>query len=225
VARHILSAKPFHKDSALTLEKEYWQTCYSEPETMDGILNAAAHMNYARALFKLQEVQINSLIDLGFGTGDMYKAFTRGFKPERSMGIEPSHYIFQQALRKLSHQKSQLVNISLEDWCGDTQFNQVWDLAVCTSVLQYIQTSTLKRSIPILAQRVKYLYLTVPTNKEMGRQLKELEFEDPFALRRTKQTYRELFSAHFTIVGCRLLESKHFYSEKDSQFTEFLFRE
>jgi len=209
----------------LTLEKDYWQTCYSEPETMDGVVNAAAHMNYAKALFALEEVSIDSFIDLGFGTADMYLAFIRGFKPKRSMGIEPSNYMFGRTSGKLSKHGKRLYNISIENWCADAQFDQSWDLGLCTSVLQYLKTPTLKKVIPVLADRIKYIYLTVPTNKEMDRQYRELNFKDPFALRRSKQTYRELLASHFTIVGSRMLESKHFYSEQNSQFTEFLFRE
>ena len=208
----------------MKLEKKYWQDCYADPETMDGITNAKEHATYLHSFFALEQVKVKSIIDLGFGTGHLLKAFNKVFGPKCGMGIEPSKYIFDKFRQNGLGKKFELHNVSIQQWCESEEFDEVWDLGVCTSVFQYIKTPDLEKILPVLASRMKYLYFSVPTNKELNRQVQEMEFHDQYALRRSKKKYHELISKYFTIVGSRVLESKKFYSEKNSHFSEFLFR-
>jgi len=208
----------------MKLEKEYWDSCYHEPETMDGIVNAKEHAKYAKSLFKLEQIKIKSIVDLGFGTGDMLKAFRKEFKSNNCSGVEPSKYIYEKNKQRLIKKNISVYNISLEQWSESKDFEKRIDLGLCTSVFQYIKTNDLKKIIPIMAKRLRYVYLSVPTNKELDRQINEMSFKDKYALRRTKKTYQDLLSPYFTIVGSRLLESKFHFSDKDSRFSEFLFR-
>jgi hypothetical protein len=82
----------------------------------------------------------------------------------------------------------------------------------------------LKEIIPILAKRIKYLYLTVPTNVELGRQVSELDFKDEYAIHRTREKYQKLLKPHFTFVSARVLESKHHFDEESTVFTDLLYR-
>jgi len=91
-------------------------------------------------------------------------------------------------------------------------------------VFQYLTDKELKEIIPVLSKRIKFLYLTVPTNVELGRQVSELEFKDEYAIHRTREQYQKLLRPHFTFVSARVLESKHFFNEETTPFTDLLFR-
>lgn len=51
-----------------------------------------------------------------------------------------------------------------------------FDLGCCTSVFQYLTEPQLAFIIPVLAERCRFLYLTVPTDIELGRQAGEVGF-------------------------------------------------
>jgi len=110
-------------------------------------------------------------------------------------------------------------------WCRtERKKESKFDLGICTSVFQYLSDKDLKEILPILSKRIKYLYLTVPTNIELGRQVSELDFKDEYAIHRTKEQYQKLLRPHFTFVSARVLESKQFFDEESTHFTDLLFR-
>jgi hypothetical protein len=210
-------------------DSTYWQKNYSDPMSMDGIGNARAHVQYLKAFFAVEHVDISSVIDLGFGYGHLFKAMLKAFLPYRAVGIEPSSYAFKRVkLEKLRPVPSTQLKLYEEDlltWCRkerkkETQF----DLGICTSVFQYLSDKELKEIIPVLSRRIKYLYLTVPTDVELGRQISELEFKDEYARHRSRQHYQRLLKPHFTFVSSRVLESRHFFDEESTHFTDLLFR-
>lgn len=202
---------------------DYWRINYREPETMDGIGNADRHADYLRSLFALDDIQIRSVIDLGFGLGYLFRAVLETFKPYAAYGIEPSTHAFTRARQgPLRETGAKLENIDLQTWAGRP--SRTYDLGICTSVLQYLSDADLRRCLPVMAKRIRYLYVTVPTDVELVRQARELDFRDPFALRRSRQAYRRRLGAHFTFVSSRLLESKVHFDEWNTPFTELLFR-
>ena len=73
-----------------------------------------------------------------------------------------------------------------------------FDLGICTSIFQYLTDKDLKEIIPILSERIRYLYLTVPTDIELGRQISELDFKDEYAIHRSREKYQRLLKPHFT---------------------------
>ncbi len=82
----------------------------------------------------------------------------------------------------------------------------------------------LKEIIPILSRRMKYLYLTVPKDKEPQRQISDLDFKDEYAIHRPREKYQKLLKPHFNFLSARVLESKHFFDEEPTSFTDLLYR-
>jgi SAM-dependent methyltransferase len=209
-------------------DKKYWDKNYSEPMSMDGIGNAKDHALYLKSYLAIEHVDIGSIVDLGFGYGHLFREMLRTFLPHTALGIEPSSYAFKKAKpdkwRPVQSTQLQLVQQDLLDWCLEKRKYEPFDLGVCTSVLQYIQTKDLKEIFPVLAKRVKYLYLTVPTDQELKRQIEELEFKDEYAIHRSQDQYYKLLRPHFTFISSRILESKVYFNEETTAFTDLLYR-
>ena len=54
-------------------DRKYWEENYSQPFTMDGIGNAKEHAKYLKAFFELEQVDISSIADFGFGYGYLFQ--------------------------------------------------------------------------------------------------------------------------------------------------------
>jgi SAM-dependent methyltransferase len=210
-------------------DKTYWDKNYAQPMSMDGIGNARDHARYLKSFLAIEHVDISSIVDLGFGYGHLFREMLKTFIPHRAVGIEPSPYAFKKAkldkLRPVESTDLKLYEEDLITWCRtDRKKNNNFDLGICTSVFQYLTDKEIKEIAPILGQRIKYLYLTVPTNIELGRQVSELEFKDEYAIHRTREQYQKILRPHFTFVSSRVLESKTYFNEETSHFTDLLFR-
>jgi hypothetical protein len=210
-------------------KKEYWDVNYADPEEMDNIINAREHAAYMKAIFALEAVDINSVIDLGFGTGILFEEVLKTFIPYRAHGIEPSKFIYDQVVKKdlrpVESTKLVLENSDLVSWAKrDSKREKIFDLGICTSVLQYLSDEEIIEALPLLAQKIRYLYLSVPTDLELKRQIEDVKFFDEYAIHRTKARYMKLIRPHFTIVSSRLLESKVHFDEDSTSFTDLLFR-
>lgn len=208
--------------------KDYWDVNYSSPDEMDGIGNAQNHANYIKATFDLDFIDISSVVDLGFGLGHLFTAIMKEFIPYRAMGIEPSKYVFDEVKKRgiapVDSTSLKLLNTDLLTWCKDKRYEKHFDLGICTSVFQYLTDDEIKHVLPILSKRVKYLYFSVPTDKELDRQIEDLEFKDEYAIRRSKSWYQKEIKKHFTFVSSRILESKFHFKEENTFFTDLLFR-
>lgn len=214
------SNKPF--------DKTYWDKNYSDPMAMDGIGNAKEHVRYLQSYFAVEHVDISTVVDLGFGYGHLFREMLKAFKPHTAVGIEPSPYVFKKAkpdkLRPVSSSDLKLFEEDLITWCRTNRKENKFDLGICTSVFQYISDKDLREIMPILAKRIKYLYLTVPTDLELNRQISELEFKDEYAIRRSREKYQKLLRPYFTFVSARVLESKHYFDDESTHFTDLLYR-
>jgi hypothetical protein len=212
----------------MPFDKTYWDKNYSDPMAMDGIGNARDHVRYLQAYLSLEHVDVSTIVDLGFGYGHLFREMLRAFKPHTAVGIEPSPYAFKKArpdkLRPVPSTELRLYEEDLLTWCRTNRRENKFDLGICTSVFQYLSDRDLKEIIPVLARRIKHLYLTVPTDVELGRQVSELEFRDEYARHRSRERYQRLLRPHFTFVSARVLESKHFYDEETTPFTDLLYR-
>ncbi|MEH0861029.1 MULTISPECIES: class I SAM-dependent methyltransferase [Halobacteriovorax] len=216
-----LGAKGFSKD--------YWDVNYEDADDMDGIGNAKEHVGYIKYLFGMEYIDISSIIDLGFGLGHLFEALLDEFKPYKAHGIEPSEHAYnivkKRDINKIPSTKFKLEKTDLVSWCErNKDKKKSFDLAVCTSVFQYLTDEELEYCLPILANRAKYLYLTVPTDKELDRQIEDLEFKDEYAIRRSRTKYQKMLKPHFTFISSRLLESKVYFDETNTNFTDLLYR-
>jgi len=196
--------------------------------SMDGIGNAKEHTRYLKSFLSVEHVDITSIVDLGFGYGHLFREMMKTFIPYKAVGIEPSPYAFKKArpdkLRPVDSTDLKLYQEDLITWCRTKRKDNEFDLAICTSVFQYLTDKELKEVLPVIAKRVKYLYLTVPTDVELGRQVSELEFKDEYAIHRTREKYQKMIKPHFTFISSRILESKSFFDEESTSFTDLLYR-
>ena len=216
-------------EAAKGFKKEYWDKNYDYPETMDGVGNVKEHIKYIKYLFGIEYIDLNSVVDLGFGLGCFLKEFVREFKPYKVMGIEPSEHVFNQlskaSLQKIKTTKVKLQKKDLLTWARSE--NRGWDrfdFGFCTSVFQYLTDEELDEIVPIMAKRIRFIYFSVPTDKELKRQVSEVDFFDEYAIRRSKSYYQNLLKPHFTFVSARVLESKEFFTDDNTYFTDLLFR-
>jgi len=211
----------------MAFDHDYWKKNYSDPMEMDGIGNAKEHASYLKASFELEQIDISSIIDFGFGLGFLLKEIAQTFLPYRLAGIEPSEYAFEQVDEAFfglpNSTRIELLNQDLLAWSQNNK-KTYYDLGICTSVFQYLDKRTLEEILPILSQRVKYLYLSFPTNKELKRQREEVDFDDIYAKKRSKQFYDDLILPYFTVVSCRLLESKHYFTDNTTHFSDLYYR-
>lgn len=209
-------------------DKAYWDKNYSDPMSMDGIGNAREHARYLKSYLAIEHVDISTVVDLGFGYGHLFREMLKTFIPYRAVGIEPSEFAFKKAkpdkLRPVESTDLKLYKEDLLKWCRTKRKDNEFDLGICTSVFQYLSDKDLKEIIPVLSKRIKFLYLTVPTDVELGRQVSELEFKDEYAIHRPREKYQKLLRPHFTFITSRLLESKHFFNEETTPFTDLLYR-
>lgn len=209
--------------------QDYWDENYSEPLEMDNIGNAREHMRYLKAVFQLEQVDINSVIDLGFGLGHLFEEAIKEFTPYRATGIEPSEFAFKSTQDRLKRpdevHKFKMSNIDLVSWSKNIKdSDKVYDLGICTSVFQYLNDEEIQLVLPIMARQIKFLYFSVPTDLEYKRQLSEYEFFDQFAIHRKREKYLKWIRPYFTFVGTRILESKHHFDDDSTHFKEQLFR-
>lgn len=211
-----------------TFDKVYWDKNYSDPMSMDGIGNAKDHVRYLKSFLALEHVDIGSIVDLGFGYGHLFREMLRVFIPHTALGIEPSSYAFKKAKpdkwRPVESTEITLLQEDLISWCQSKKKYEPFDLGICTSVFQYISDKDLKEIIPILSKKMRYIYLTVPTDKELQRQVDDLDFKDEYAIRRSREKYQKFLKPHFTFISARILESKHFFDEESTSFTDLLYR-
>ena len=211
-----------------TFDKTYWDKNYSDPMSMDGIGNAKEHTQYLKSFLAIEHVDVSTIIDLGFGYGHLFREMLKVFKPHTAVGIEPSPYAFNKVkldkLRPVPSTDLMLYQEDLVTWCQVNRKGNKFDLGICTSVLQYLSDKELKDVLPVVAKRVKYLYLTVPTDIELGRQISELEFKDEYAIHRSREKYQKMIKPYFTFISSRVLESKIYFDDKSTSFTDLLYR-
>lgn len=207
----------------------YWHRYYGDLSIMDGVYNATQHAQYLHSIFALEGVFVGNLVDLGFGLGHLLTEMIEVFMPYAVEGIEPSSHAFHQVrprqLQRVPSMEVSLYPIDILTWCRDESRHQVtFDLGLCTSVFQYLSDEEIQFCVPILAQRIKYLYFTVPIDIELQYQTDHLDFDDTHAIYRSREAYHRFLTPQFTVVASRILESKVFYDENNSCFNELLYR-
>ena len=224
------SDRPPKEHGAAGFSAAYWEANYSDPESMEGIANAREHVAYLKSFFELEDVEVESIVDLGCGLGFLFQEVLYRFSPDRALGMDPSAYAIDQTqLRQLDPYNRIDVQLACQDILSWTRspVEEPWDtfdLGICTSVWQYLTDDELEQVLPVLAERCTHLYLTVPTDKELKRQRNEVDFDDRYAFRRSRSRYLSLIKPHFTVIGNRMLQSKRWFDAESSPFTDLLFR-
>lgn len=225
----VLTGCAMDRTGSKGFDKSYWDENYSDPTSMDGIGNAKKHVLYMKYLFELDFIDINSIVDFGFGLGALFREVVKEFKPYKVLGIEPSHYAYNKVrdmkVSPIKSTKIKLEKTDLKSWCESNKgVKKRFDLGICTSVFQYLTDEEIEFVLPIMASKVKYLYFSVPTNKELDRQIDEIKFRDTYAIRRSRTKYQKMLKKYFTFVSSRLLESKIHFNQETTSFTDLLFR-
>lgn len=203
----------------------YWQTVYADPGHIDGVGNATAHASYLKALFYLDMIPIRTVADFGCGRGELLAALVETFQPERALAVEPSPWALDRLVPLTGEgTRVEVIATDLARWCADDHREWTWfDLGVLNSVLQYLSDSEIQPVIATLAHRVRYLYVSVPTDEDYARMRRQTGFEDRWATARSKERYRALLSPHWRFVSSRLLESRRYADGEGSRF-DGLFR-
>jgi hypothetical protein len=206
----------------------YWDKNYCEPEHMDGIGNAREHARYLKAYFDLEQVEIKSLIDFGYGLGHLSAALIKVFRPWRFAGLEPSSFAYERGKKRIERFKeikTHLQQMDICTWVSKQNAQARWfDLGICTSVLQYMSDQEIAQALPTMARMTRYLYLTVPTDRELDKQINVLKFHDDLAIRRSREDYLEMLRQHYTLVSGRIWESKVHFDESSSELSDLLYR-
>lgn len=221
-------SKPDPQEACSGFGEDYWALNYARPEHMDGIGNAAEHARYLKAYFEVEHVTVESYVEIGFGFGVQLREMLHLFAPSSALALDPSPFA-QERISELQLDPYDRISIeirrqSLQDWCSRPDGDELWDLGVCMSVFQYIPDDELLACIPVLGSRLQFLYLTVPTDIELQRQAQEAGFVDEYAIHRSQDWYWEALSNDFTFISSRVLESRHYFDETDTQLTDLLFR-
>lgn len=207
---------------------EFWDANYAEPQTMDGVYNARQRAVALKAFFESEYIDINSIVDLGFGLGDLLREMVKEFMPLVVVGIEPSPFAYTKVRRMpltdIDSMNVELLQKDILTWCREPAPLAPFDLGLCTSVFQYLTDPEIEVSLPVLAERFRYLYFSVPIDTELQFQTEMLNFDDRFAISRSRDEYRAMLADHFTIVSNRVLESKVHFDEESTLFTDFLYR-
>ena len=210
--------------------RQYWLDNYSDPELMDGVYNARPRAQALKAFFDAEYIDINSLIDFGFGLGHLFEQMIDIFAPHTVVGLEPSAHVFaqvnQRRLTTILSTDITLLHTDLQSWCQKPPRadHELLDLGICTSVFQYLSDAEIEAVLPTMAQRVKFLYFSVPTDEELRYQANELDFDDTYALSRSAAAYRDYLADHFTIISYRLLESKVHFDANTTLLSDLFYR-
>jgi SAM-dependent methyltransferase len=181
------------------------------------------------AIFDLEQVEINSVIDLGCGLGYLFEQVIKTFKPYRAMAFEPSLHAYELATKRIKKpeevSKFKIKNIDLVTWAQTTKDSEkTYDLGICTSVFQYLKDEEIEFVLPVIAKKVKFLYFSCPTDVEFKRQITEYDFFDEYSIHRKREKYLKWLKPYFTVVSSRILESKLYFDDDSSNFKEQIFR-
>lgn len=216
MTKKIKSVKP-----SKIFEEDYYKQTYSK-FLIDGDYNAAHHADYIQSFFQLFPYKIKSVMDIGFGSGKFLKSICKKFKPDRVIAIEISTLKTKELLQQKWIEKENIAIINKNFLEIDLSYIQTLplDLIICNSVLQYVKDAD--SFLDKISKIGKYVYFTAPTNIDFTFMKKTLNFNDDYAIGRTKADYMKLIKKYFRILGTNILESKTLI--KDSLVQSELFQ-
>lgn len=205
----------------MAFTKEYFNSLYSKDETIDGDFNAKDHALYLKSLFGLMGYHPSSIFDFGFGKGNLLKEVSKSLECVRVSGCDVSSFAYSKLKNKSWAKDWRLIHSGVSSLKIP---RKPYDLGLCNSVLQYLNEKEMKKAIQVMAKSCKYVYLHVPSEEDYRILKADLEFDDPYALKRKNKIYLNQLSKYFTFVSWGLLESKKYNSHKKSIFMDSLYR-
>ena len=191
-------------------EETYWSEIYF-PYKIDGEFNSNKHIEYIYSFFKLHNYQIRNIIDIGFGNGKLLKETITKIKPNKVIAIDISNLKTNELLKKkwLRNTNFAVYNIDFLTFDTSNFEKKPFDLSICNSVLQYIKSiEDLELCFIKLSKISKYVYMSIPTDKDYTLMKSKLNFTDRFAFQRTKDLYLHLIKKYFRIISYNILENK-----------------
>lgn len=214
--KKIQSVKP-----SKIFEEDYYKQTYSK-FLIDGDYNADHHVAYIQSFFRLFPYKIKSVMDIGFGSGKFLKSICKKFKPDRVIAIEISSLKTKELLKQkwIKNENIAIVNKNFLEVNLDYIQTLPLDLIICNSILQYVEEADL--FLEKISKIGRYAYFTAPTNVDFVFMKKTLNFNDDYAIGRTKADYLKLMKKHFRTLGTNILESKTLI--KDSILQSELFQ-
>lgn len=204
-----------------SFSKNYFDELYPKGSPIDGDFNAKDHAKYLYSLFSVIEIPINSVFDFGFGKGSLLKAIYKTWRMPRVAGCDISQYAYDRLEKYASKNHWHL---SVSEIHNLPTRKRPYDLAICNSVLQYIETKHIDACLRKMAQNSKYLYFHVPTEEDYILLKKTLKFTDPYAIQRSNRFYRRAIAPYFTPVAWGLLESRIHTPRETSDFLDSFYR-
>lgn len=208
----------------MSLEKKYFEQIYSKDSLIDGDYNAKSHAKYLFSLFGVVEAEVCSIVDFGFGKGNLLYECLKLFRPSKVAALDSSEYIYEK-MKKKSWVKDwdvKLHHLEIQDFKYP---QKAFDLGICNSVLQYVPDHLLETCVERMSYSCRYLYLHVPSFEDYSRLKDDVDFKDPWAIAREDKVYRDLLSHYFVKVGWGLMESKTNVEADGSAFFDSLYRD
>ena len=185
-------------------DKKYWDEMYKKEKDViiEGIDDAKYRVNYLHSFFQIEQFQIDSILDIGFGKAKLLKEINKIFSPSILVALEPSKYIFDKLTNKQKNTK--VFNLSYLEYTS----TKIFDLGICNSVLQYISDEEMSFFIKKMAIECRFIYITVPTIQEYKRMQTEVNFFDLYSYSRSSTFYKKIILKYFRFVSHSILESK-----------------
>ena len=87
----------------------------------------------------------------------------------------------------------------------------------------YLDDYTLDRALNYFHRICEFLYFNVVTKEEYEVMLTGSTFDDQYAIHRTAKEYQIMVTKYFRIVSNCILESKHFFNAKETNFPQAFF--
>lgn len=149
---------------------------------------------YRRARFVLAylahlQLDIQSVLDAGCGTGLWKKALRRLDRDIAYTGIDPSEYL----CRRYGWTRT-----AIADFAPRRKF----DLVICQDVLQYVDESGVRRSIAAMTRACAgALYFDVPTRDDIDDGLLDMKRTDQSIHIRSADWYRKILHKDFVNAG------------------------
>lgn len=203
----------------MEFNKDYFQRMYPKGAYVDGDFNAREHAGYLKGLFGLMGQEVNSVIDFGYGKGELLHRVSSSFDCKKVEGLDISDFAHSN-LKKKPHARDWKLHVCA---VHEAPGRAVFDLGLSNSVLQYIEDRYMEASLKRMAEKVKFLYFQVPTKEDYSVLKRVLDFTDPYAKQRPKSFYQEHVAKYFTIVAWGVLESK-IHGRKGTPFTDSFYR-
>jgi SAM-dependent methyltransferase len=131
-------------------DRQYFDRWYRNPRSRvvtPAVIARRAHMVVSVAEYFL-DATVRSVLDVGCGEGDWYRALKRIRPGIRYVGIDPSPYVVERFGRRR--------NIRLGGF-GDVAAHagaRMFDVIVCSDVMQYVAPPELKRGILQIADHL-----------------------------------------------------------------------